>query len=216
MTSDTPPRLIGGPYTPPAVPVGGVIFDVARGPVTIARMSTARIPWPVARGHGNNSLVLCGGLLHAVATESGVAIMWWFGASQSVVSRWRSALGVGRLTPGSLIAYRSAGAEIAARPNVRRSFGAYWDARRAVALSTPEWIARSAAAAVAVAGDRQDRTDMRWRAEEEALLGLAPDDAVASAVRRSRMCVTLHRRRLGIASWRLAPPSSRLTEEDNG
>ena len=97
-------KLLGA-YRTPRVRVGAVLSCEARDcDLTVVRYSAGPIPWPV--GHaaevgGRASLVVYGGLARAVRRESYQAVAHWFGVSQSVVTKWRAALGVTRTNPGS-------------------------------------------------------------------------------------------------------------------
>jgi len=64
-------------------------------------MSDARIPWPVGKIAWARSLVVCGGLARAVRLESNQAVCHWWGVTPQTVSKWRKALGVGRVTSGT-------------------------------------------------------------------------------------------------------------------
>jgi hypothetical protein len=97
-------RLHFGPYTQPVYDFGDLVSCEIRGTVRIIRQSDAPIPWPVGmplNQKGRGSLILFDALVDAVKTESGTAVMYWFGVSQSVLCKWRKTLGVPRMNPGS-------------------------------------------------------------------------------------------------------------------
>src|SRR5262245_26328671 len=94
-----------GTYRTPRVRVGTVLVCEHRdGYVIVTGYSAGKIPWPVGtprdRG-GRPGLVLYGALAAAVRRESNQAVAHWFGVVSSVVTRWRKALGVAELNPGS-------------------------------------------------------------------------------------------------------------------
>ena len=100
-----PPPLIGGPYKPPAdAAIGAVLRCEVLGDLTVSGFTDAPIPWPVGRaagGRGRSSLVVRDDLARAVETESVAAVCHHFGATPSVVRRWRRALGVDQITLGT-------------------------------------------------------------------------------------------------------------------
>jgi len=105
-----PPDLIGGPYEMPPVNIGDVVACEVRGDMAVTGVSDGPIRWVVGRpaaGRGRTSLIVCRGLIahpglaDAVRVESEAAVCHWFGVSRSAVVRWRKALGVGRVTPGT-------------------------------------------------------------------------------------------------------------------
>lgn len=95
------PTLIGGPYVPPEIPPSGVMFCEMRGTVIAKKYTDAPIPWPRVNKTGKHSPVLCGDLIRAVQTESEIAVAYHWGVGVVTVWKWRKALGVGRVTPGT-------------------------------------------------------------------------------------------------------------------
>lgn len=96
---DTPPLLFG-PYATPDIS-GGWLDDEILGRVEVGCLTTTPIPWPRRRKSGRPSLILCGDLIRAVRQESSAAVQHHWGVGPVTVWRWRQALGVGRVTPGT-------------------------------------------------------------------------------------------------------------------
>jgi hypothetical protein len=96
-----PTRLLFGPYRPPRCRLGRALVCEVRGEVTVCGITDARIPWPVGKRGRARSLVVCGGLAKAVRRESGLAVCHWWGVTPQTVTKWRKALGVGRVTAGT-------------------------------------------------------------------------------------------------------------------
>jgi hypothetical protein len=95
-------RLLYGPYRSPRCRVGRFLRCHVRGRVDVCRISDARIPWPVGKIAWARSLVVCGGLAQAVRLESNQAVCHWWGVTPQTVSKWRKALGIGRINAGTL------------------------------------------------------------------------------------------------------------------
>jgi hypothetical protein len=92
-------------YRTPRVRVGTVLScELRDADVIVVGYSDGKVPWPVGtprdRG-GRPGLVLYGALAAAVRRESNQAVAHWFGVASSVVTRWRKALRVAELNPGS-------------------------------------------------------------------------------------------------------------------
>lgn len=98
-------RLVGGPYAPPLIAIGGWLKCELRGELQVGGYTNALIPWPVAVGHAKQRIV-CGDLLCALQTESVAAVCFHFGICHSLVSEYRHRLGIERLTPGSMRLFR--------------------------------------------------------------------------------------------------------------
>ncbi len=99
-----PPALIGGPYTMPPCERFASLKCEIRDRVQVEGITDAPIPWPwcyLDHGGGRGQLVLTGDLVEAVKTESAQAVAYHWGVSRWTVARWRKALGVGRMTPGT-------------------------------------------------------------------------------------------------------------------
>lgn len=102
------PILIAGPYTTPRCRIGGTLACRIRGDVPVDGITDAPIAWPFTRYRGAGVpqspcpiLILCGDLERAVRTEARNAVAHHFGVDKGVVTRWRRALEVGRITPGT-------------------------------------------------------------------------------------------------------------------
>ena len=93
-------RFVGGPYVPPLVPIGGWLKCELRGELQVGGYTNALIPWPVATGH-RKQLIVCVDLVRALKTESVLAVAFHFGISRTLVSEYRSRLGIERFTAGS-------------------------------------------------------------------------------------------------------------------
>ncbi len=94
-----------GPYKPPRIRVGKGICCRRHGDVIVAGITDAPIAWPVChtpQGGGKLVPILCGDLVRAVTEEAVQAVAYNWGVSRWTVQRWRRALGVGRMTPGTL------------------------------------------------------------------------------------------------------------------
>ncbi len=95
-------KLLYGPYVPPKCAVGDRLPCEYRGrELTVRRMSDAPIQWPCTRGGAKHSPIVCGELIRAVRCESEQAVAYHWGVNIQVVWKWRRALGVPRMTPGS-------------------------------------------------------------------------------------------------------------------
>lgn len=102
------PLLIGGPYAAPRCRVGGRLTCEIRGDVAVAGLTDAPIQWPYHHGTASRrSLVVCGDLATAVRTEAGQAVARLWGVDRKTVQTWRRALGVGRMTPGTLARWQA-------------------------------------------------------------------------------------------------------------
>ena len=106
MTDADRHRLYFGPYATPAVLVGHVVTCEFRDADAVATsLSDALIPWPLGlrttqRGGRPGHLVF-GDLAAAVRCESVQAVAHWWGVAPSMVSKWRTALGVPRDNEGT-------------------------------------------------------------------------------------------------------------------
>jgi hypothetical protein len=119
MTTESKPlALIGGPYHAPLCKVGDTLACAIRGDRVVSGISDAPIPWPLAHSPdgGYAALVVCGDLVRAVKTESGLAVAYWWGVHPNTVVTWRRALKVGRMTPGTTAVWsETAGGKFAKR-----------------------------------------------------------------------------------------------------
>ena len=119
-----PPTLIGGSYVAPACEPGSSLVCRLKGRQRVGGLTDAPIPWPYSAeraGGSGRSLIVCGDLVRAVSTEAVQAVCHHFGVGRKVVSEWRRALGVGRMTAGTLARWK----ELAPRrlPKAARSRG---------------------------------------------------------------------------------------------
>lgn len=190
-----PPALLGT-YTPPALPVGTRAYcRYRRAWCRVTSWTDAPLPWPRCQQigiRGGSGLLVTAELVRAVRTESAAALKHWFGVGTKVAWNWRK-----RFVPGSGHV-RTEGDRVVQR----RASAAGAAACRGVKL--PEAACDSRAAAAKAAGRRPpDRWAGRgWTAEQEALLGTAPDAEVAARVGRTAEAVRCRRTGKGIATVR--------------
>lgn len=94
-----------GPYVPPAVEVGAIVYDEVRGEVRVHDwITTGRMQWPrgVGRGRaGAPALILMDDLVRAIRREAATDVARHWGVTPKTVGGWRRALGVGRVTEGT-------------------------------------------------------------------------------------------------------------------
>jgi len=93
--------LLFGPYRTPSFSYGDIVHDEVRGDVTIVGLTDARIPWPIGKGTRAKTLVVYDALAAAVRNESNCAVCHWWGVTPQTVTKWRKALGVSAVTPGT-------------------------------------------------------------------------------------------------------------------
>jgi len=220
-------KLLYGPYVPPKCAVGDKLPCEYRGrEVTVRGMSDAPIQWPSTRGRGNHSPILCGELIRAVKVEAELAVAYHWGVRYQVVWRWRRALGVSAMTPGSR-RLRIEYAEVTLTPEVRaKGKEAMHSARVRAKLSAIRKGRRqhpNTLAALLEAAGRPKSEDWKrkfgersrkmwehpelhglpvahtWTDEENELLGTASDRVIAERIGVSRYAVAEQRRRLGIS-----------------
>ena len=94
-------KLHFGPYRTRRFKYFQHVECLARGDVKIVKLTDARIPWPIGRAQGAESLVLFRGLARAVRREANQAVAYWFGVSEPTVKKWRRKLGVPPCNEGS-------------------------------------------------------------------------------------------------------------------
>ena len=188
-------KLLHGPYRPPPhLLPGDEIFCELRGFVIVADYSDAPIPWPRARkagmrnirkgnGRATGPLILCGDLVRAVRCESGLALQYWWGISETRTTRWRRQLDV-HSTEGTRRLQRDAALVhlVANRSDTyrARTFSAAAGEKRAASISRNHPRARP------------------WTPAEDALLGTLPDTALARQLKRALSSIGMRRRQLGI------------------
>jgi len=111
---------LGGPYKAPRCRLGKPLYDLIAGDLVVRAISDAPISWPIGRAGaaGKGRPILCGDLLRAVKLESNAAVMTNWGVSRWTVERWRRALGVPRMNPGTLALWRAMTPAKVQRPDV--------------------------------------------------------------------------------------------------
>lgn len=132
MANPDAPPLLFGPYPAPDV-MDGWLMDQIDGLIEVGGWTDAPIPWPRRKKTGRHAPVLCDGLIRAVTMESSAAVQYHWGVGPTTVWRWRKALGVGRVTPGT-------------RERLRTETGVPPEsaAKGRAAAATPEAIAKMA------------------------------------------------------------------------
>ncbi len=90
----------------PVCRVGELLLTVDHGEQTVRGITDAPMPWPYAIRWTRRSLCLTEGLVHAVRTETVLAVSTWWGVSRSTAHSWRRELGVRRMNPGTLEVWR--------------------------------------------------------------------------------------------------------------
>jgi hypothetical protein len=218
-------KLLYGPYVPPECRLGDKLPCEYRGhEVTVRGVSDGPIQWPSTR-RGNHSPILCGDLIRAVQRESEMAVAHHWGVTLSLVWRWRRALGVPRMTPGSTrlrIEYaavtltpevRARGKAAMHRPEVRAKLSAIRKGRPlhpntlAAALEVfrrpkPErWKRGQSERSYKMWANREAYglpVRHEWTDEENALLAAKSVPAIAKQLGVSQYAVQEQRRRMGI------------------
>jgi len=220
-------KLLYGPYVPPKCAVGDKLPCEYRGcEVPVRGMSDAPIRWPSTRRRGNHSPILCGDLVRAVKVESEQAVAYHWGVNYQVVWRWRRALGVPKMTPGSRrlrIEYaqetltpevRAKGKEAMHSTRVREKLSAIRKGRRqhpntlaalleaAKRPKSEDWKRKTSERSRKM-WEHPERYGLpvphKWTDEENELLGTASDRIIANRLGLSRHAVAEQRRRLGIS-----------------
>lgn len=214
-------KLLHGPYSPPAVRPGDTVTCEYRDrDVVVGEMSGGPIPWPTARKRGRTGPILCGDLVRAVRTESEVAVAHWWGVGRELVYRWRKALGVGRVTGGTrrlqrdhhaeqqphqhsdpVAAGKLGGAATGAKSRGKPPHPALV-AGQTAAARRPRSAAWKAQKSAALKGRSINPAVRAWTAEEDALLGTAPDAEIAARLGRTPTAV-------GKRRWVLGRPACR-------
>jgi hypothetical protein len=106
MPEEQGPALIAGPYEPPKVRRGDWIECEVNGLTRVGGYSCGQIPWPRAWRTGTHQLIVTAELARAVRTEAEIVIAYWWDVGLTTVWAWRRALGVGRMTDGTVQLYR--------------------------------------------------------------------------------------------------------------
>jgi len=131
--------LIGGPYRAPRINRGDVLHCEARGEdVIVGGFTDAPIPWPRVKKTGKPSLIVCGNLVDALHLESEQAISHHWGVGTVTIWKWRQALGIGRVTPGTSDLLRQNGEKGCLQPEVA--------AKGRIAAKSPQALAKMAQA----------------------------------------------------------------------
>lgn len=100
-------KLLRGPYHAPRCLLGRRLYCELRGWVFVAKMSDARIPWPMCKaGKRARAFVLTGDLVRAVVRESNQAVCHWWGVTPQTVTAWRKVLDVPPINTGTARLYR--------------------------------------------------------------------------------------------------------------
>ena len=86
----SPPPL---PYSAPPVRHGDVVFCEACGDVTVVGVTDGPIPWPVGKKGRARAPILCGDWVEAVRRESNQGVVYWWGVTPQIVTKWRKADG---------------------------------------------------------------------------------------------------------------------------
>jgi hypothetical protein len=93
--------------------------------VIVTGWTAARIPWPRCHrleGRSYPWLLVDEELIRAIKHESAVALCYWWGVGDRLVSRWRKAFGVNKLNcEGTQRLVRDAAAQGGAKPGGIRS-----------------------------------------------------------------------------------------------
>jgi hypothetical protein len=188
-------RLLGGPYVPPLIAIGGWLKCELRGELQVGGYTNALIPWPVAVGHAQQRIV-CGDLVRALKTESLAAVSFHFGICHSLVSEYRHRLGIERFTPGSMRLFRRTidlARTAEARAKISRHHEGRGDAMTPEAREKLREIQRRPKSEKwkQKMGERWRRRftllgrPARWTEDELNLIGTRPDREVAKLLNRS-------------------------------
>lgn len=75
------------------------------GEYIITGLTSARIPWPIAKRPGSRgrTLAVYGDLAEAVRRESVAAVAYWWGITAQTVTKWRKEMGVWAMTEGTVL-----------------------------------------------------------------------------------------------------------------
>jgi len=221
MTAD-PAKLLGR-YRTPRFKYGNVVSDTVRGDVEIVGLSDGRIPWPIGKRNRGKSLVVFGDLERAIRTESNLAVCYWWGIRPQTVTKWRNALGVGAVTPGTSRLRREA---LAPRGNAMRAKIDYDDAERNAKIAAArrgkprpphviealrqanrgrrlsEGHRRKISEVNLRNGNRPPKAGRPWTEAEDALLRKLPAAEVAEQSGRTLRAVYMRRSLLGVSDGR--------------
>lgn len=142
-----PPKLLGGPYAMPRCRVGKPLFDTIRGDLVVATITDTPIPWPFGRVSRacRGAPILTGDLERAVRVESNQAIQYYWGVSRWTVERWRRALGVERMNPGTAAVWKELSASKVQSARARRRARSPAARRKMSLRAKAAWARRKAA-----------------------------------------------------------------------
>ena len=125
-------------YHTPQFYLGQRVTCLWRGEVVICGMTSAPIPWPIAKRGRARSLVLYRDLARAIRTEANVDVCRLFGVTTQTVSKWRKALDVDSMTLGTRKLRVATGTDptgVAARAEGLRAMPAEAKAARAAKIA---------------------------------------------------------------------------------
>lgn len=189
MSRKRPPadhKLVAGPYLPPRVRRGDVLFCKRFGEVLVTGF-TDRLRWPCTTRYGQPTPIVTDELARAIRLESVTALCRWWGVSRRIAHKWRRLFGVGRMTPGTF------------RLRQRQTFSDAERRKSAEARGMPASRKKSSEILKA-RWSRDKRLGSRrlWTARELALLGTGLDAVVARRIDRTEVAVRGRRRELRI------------------
>lgn len=218
-----------GTYRTPRFTYGSAVFCEVRGEVVITGLTSARIPWPVAKRPScrARALAVFGGLADAIRRESASAITYWWGVSAQTVSKWRREMGVGPMTEGtSKLRSESAMDSPGVADGRLKALAKVGDPerRRKIAASKvgkprpkhviqamrkgrtgkphSEEAKKKMSEAHLRRGTLPPKAGRPWSAKEDALLGQVPDELLARKTRRKVSAVVARRHLLRVEKYR--------------
>jgi hypothetical protein len=221
-------RHLLGTYRTPRFSYGSAVMCEVRGEVIITGLTSARIPWPIAKRPGSRgrTLAVYGDLAEAVRRESVAAVSYWWGITAQTVTKWRQQMGVRAMTEGTirlkvtsatdspaLTAARERGKakardperceKIAAskrgKPRPRHVIEAMRKGRKGKPHT--EEARRKMSEAHRRRGTIPPAAGRPWTAKEESLLGKVPDELLARKTGRKVSAVVQRRHLLRIEKY---------------
>jgi hypothetical protein len=185
-------QLLFGPYAAPRLRRGQRATCLFRDcDVVITGRTAARLDWPLCRPLGKPigrpTILVDEELARAVRYESALALRHWWGVGESLVWKWRQALGVPPLNEGSARLRTALNGELN-------------EEKRGVPLPAEQVERRRRTARQLDLGRHlwKGYHGPRWTAKELALLGRASDEEVARRTGRTTNAVRQRRELLGI------------------
>ena len=133
-------------YMPMRRPTGVVLHCKVYGPSVVRGTTDAEVAWPYTYAGSKRRLIVCGSLLRAVRNESVETVCRLWGVSRKTVWRWRNALGVDRVNPGTrevLAALSPRSSTDRNRSNPQPEKPMPIDSRRRINLSLTPGLAKS-------------------------------------------------------------------------